>query len=67
MDILIRLAAPASGAASVTDHDGGSLRGSQPASSRWLQRVLTEPPKTVYSAELKPGERLEIRTIPPNS
>jgi hypothetical protein len=28
--------------------------------------MITEPPKTVYSAELKPGERLEIRTIPRN-
>jgi len=28
--------------------------------------VLSEPPKTVYSTELKPGERVEIRTIPPN-
>jgi hypothetical protein len=30
------------------------------------RRVLTEAPKTVYRAELKPGERLEIRTLPPN-
>jgi hypothetical protein len=67
MDILIRLART------------GLRRGIRYGSRRWLitgitagllalvQRMLTEPPKTVYSAELNPGERLEIRTIPPNS
>jgi hypothetical protein len=66
MDILIRLARI------------GLRRGIRYGSRRWLiagitagllalvQRVLTEPPKTVYSTELEPGERLEIRTIPPN-
>jgi hypothetical protein len=29
--------------------------------------MLTEPPKTVYSTELEPGERVEIRTVPPSS
>jgi hypothetical protein len=67
MDILIRLARI------------GLRRGIRYGSRRWLitgitagllalvQRMLTEPAKTVYSAELKPGERLEIRTIPPDS
>ena len=67
MDILIRLART------------GLRRGIRYGSRRWLitgitagllalmQRMLTEPPKTVYSAELKPDERLEIRTLPPNS
>ena len=67
MDILIRIART------------GLRRGIRYGSRRWLitgitagllalvQRVLTEQPKTVYSAELEPGERLEIRTIPPNS
>jgi hypothetical protein len=66
MDILIRIART------------GLRRGIRYGSRRWLitgitagllalvQRVITEPPKTVYSAELKPGERLEIRTIPRN-
>lgn len=66
IDILIRLARI------------GLRRGIRYGSRRWLitgiaagllalaQRVLTEPPKTVYSTELEPGERLEIRTIPPN-
>jgi hypothetical protein len=67
MDILIRLSRI------------GLRRGIRYGSRRWLitgitagllalvQRMLTEPPKTVYSAELEPGERLEIRTVPPNS
>jgi hypothetical protein len=67
MDILIRLART------------GLRRGIRYGSRRWLitgitagllalvQRMLTEPPKTVYSTELQPGERLEIRTLPPNS
>jgi len=66
IDILIRLARI------------GLRRGIRYGSRRWLitgiaagllalaQRVLTEPPKTVYSAELEPDERLEIRTTPPN-
>jgi hypothetical protein len=66
MDILIRLARI------------GLRRGIRYGSRRWLitgitagllalvQRMITEPPKTVYSAELEPGERLEIRTIPRN-
>lgn len=67
IDILIRLART------------GLRRGIRYGSRRWLitgitagllalvQRMLTEPPKTVYSAELKPGEQLEIRTLPPDS
>lgn len=67
MDILIRLART------------GLRRGIRYGSRRWLitgitagllalvQRMITEPPKAVYSTELEPGERLEIRTIPPNS
>lgn len=66
MDLLVRLART------------GLRRGIRTGSRRWLvtgitagllaivQRVLTEPPKTVYRTELKPGERLEIRTLPPN-
>jgi hypothetical protein len=66
MDILVRIART------------GLRRGIRYGSRRWLitgisagilalvQRMITEPPKTVYSAELKPGERLEIRTIPRN-
>ena len=66
MDLLVRLART------------GLRRGIRTGSRRWLvtgitagllavaRRVLTEPPKTVYRAELKPGERLEIRTLPPN-
>jgi hypothetical protein len=64
MDILVRIART------------GLRRGIRYGSRRWLitgisagllalvQRMITEPPKTVYSAELKAGERLEIRTIP---
>jgi hypothetical protein len=66
MDILVRIART------------GLRRGIRYGSRRWLitgisagllalvHRMITEPPKTVYSAELKPGERLEIRTIPRN-
>jgi hypothetical protein len=66
MDLLVRLART------------GLRRGIRTGSRRWLvtgitagllavaRRVLTEAPKTVYRAELKPGERLEIRTLPPN-
>ncbi|HKF90794.1 MAG TPA: hypothetical protein VKC52_04875 [Acidimicrobiia bacterium] len=66
MDILIRIART------------GLRRGIRYGSRRWLitgitagllalvQRVLTQSPKTVYSTELKAGERLEIRTIPRN-
>jgi hypothetical protein len=66
MDILVRVART------------GIRRGIRYGSRRWLitgitagllalvRRMLTEPPKTVYEAELEPGERVEIRTIPPN-
>ncbi|HMF84470.1 MAG TPA: hypothetical protein VKI01_14460 [Acidimicrobiia bacterium] len=66
MDVLLRLART------------GLRRGIRTGSRRWLmtgitagllalvRRALTESPKTVYRAELKPGERLEIRTLPPN-
>ena len=66
MDILMRLART------------GLRRGIRTGSRRWLvtgitagllaivQRVLRESPETVYRTELKPGERLEIRTLPPN-
>jgi hypothetical protein len=66
MDFLVRLART------------GLRRGIRTGSHRWLvtgitagtlaiaRRVLTESPKTVYRTELKPGERLEIRTLPPN-
>jgi hypothetical protein len=29
-----------------------------------VRRALAEQPEVVYEAELQPGERLEIRTIP---
>jgi hypothetical protein len=66
MDILVRLART------------GLRRGISTGSRRWLvtgitagllavaRRVVAESPKTVYRTELKPGERLEIRTLPPN-
>ncbi len=66
MEVLVRLART------------GLRRGISTGSRRWLvtgitagllvivQRVLTESPRTVYRTELKPGERLEIRTVPPN-
>lgn len=31
-----------------------------------LRRALSEQPRLVYQAEVQPGERLEIRTIPPD-
>ena len=66
MDVLVRLART------------GLRRGISTGSRRWLvtgitagllaivRRVLTESPETVYRTELKPGERLEIRTLPPS-
>ena len=66
MDLLVRLART------------GLRRGIRTGSRRWLvtgitagilaivRRVLTESPERVYRTELKPGERLEIRTLPPN-
>jgi hypothetical protein len=32
-----------------------------------VRRVLSEAPEVVYQAELQPGERLEIRAIPPDA
>jgi hypothetical protein len=29
-----------------------------------VRRALSERPKLVYQAEIQPGERLEVRTIP---
>jgi hypothetical protein len=66
MNLLVRLART------------GLRRGIRTGSQRWLftgitagllaiaRRVLTESPETVYRTELEPGERLEIRTLPPN-
>jgi hypothetical protein len=66
MDLLVRLART------------GLRRGIRTGSRRWLvtgitagllaimRRALTESSETVYRTELKPGERLEIRTLPPN-
>jgi hypothetical protein len=66
MDILMRIART------------GLRRGIRSGSRRWLitgitagllalaRHVLTESPETVYRTELKPGERLEVRTIPRN-
>jgi hypothetical protein len=54
----------------------GLRRGLRDGSRPWLvvgvtagalalaRRALTEQPEVVYQAELEPGERLEIRTIP---
>ncbi|HYU39142.1 MAG TPA: hypothetical protein VEM59_04795 [Acidimicrobiia bacterium] len=54
----------------------GLRRGLREGSRPWLlagisagalvlvRRALTEQPELVYQAELQPGERLEIRTIP---
>ena len=28
------------------------------------RRLLTEPPETVFEAEIKPGQAIEIRTVP---
>jgi hypothetical protein len=67
MEVLVRLART------------GLRRGIRTGSRGWLvtgitagllvltRRVLTESPKTVYRTELQPGERLEIRTLPPNA
>jgi hypothetical protein len=66
MEILVRLART------------GLRRGIRTGSRRWVvtgitagllvivQRVLSESPQTVYRTELQPGERLEIRTLPPS-
>jgi hypothetical protein len=32
-----------------------------------VRRAATKTPELVYEAELEPGERLEIRTIPPGA
>lgn len=32
---------------------------------RVLARVISRKPEVVYSAELSPGERVEIRALPP--
>jgi hypothetical protein len=32
-----------------------------------VRRALAAEPELVYQAELQPGERLEIRTIPPEA
>jgi hypothetical protein len=32
-----------------------------------LRRALADSPEVVYEAELQPGERLEVRTIPPET
>ena len=32
-----------------------------------VRRAVTKTPEVVYLAELEPGERLEIRTIPPEA
>jgi len=57
----------------------GLRRGLRTGSRPWLvagitagalevvRRALSEPPEVVYQAELQPGERLEIRTIPPDA
>jgi hypothetical protein len=54
----------------------GLRRGLRDGSRPWLvagvtagalelvRRALAEQPEVVYEAELQPGERLEIRTIP---
>jgi hypothetical protein len=66
VDLLIRIART------------GLRRGIRYGSRRWLftgitagllalaRRAVSEPRRTVYKAELKPGERLQIRTIPRN-
>ncbi len=49
----------------------GVLEGSRPwlyaavaaTGVRLLQRVVRPAPRTVYSEELKPGDRLEIRAV----
>jgi hypothetical protein len=54
----------------------GLRRGLRDGSRPWLvagvtagalalvRRALTESPEVVYRTELKPGERLEVRTVP---
>jgi hypothetical protein len=32
---------------------------------RLVGRIMARKPEVVYSAELKPGERIEIRALPP--
>jgi hypothetical protein len=66
IDILIRIART------------GLRRGLRTGSRRWLvtgitagllalvRRALVESPETLYRTELKPGERIEVRTMPPN-
>jgi hypothetical protein len=29
------------------------------------RRIFGEPPETVFESEVKPGQRIEIRTVPP--
>jgi hypothetical protein len=57
----------------------GFRRGLRDGSRPWLltgltagalelvRRAATKTPELVYEAELEPGERLEIRTIPPGA
>jgi hypothetical protein len=66
LDLLIRLART------------GLRRGIRYGSRRWLytgivagllalaRRATAEPRRTVYRAELEPGERIQIRAIPRN-
>jgi hypothetical protein len=35
------------------------------AALRVARRLLVEPPETVFETELKPGEAIQVRTIPP--
>jgi hypothetical protein len=56
----------------------GLRRGIRSGSRRWLytgivagllavaRRATAEPPRTVYRAELEPGERLQIRAVARN-
>jgi hypothetical protein len=51
----------------------GILEGSRPwlytgigaVALRLLHRVAREQPRTVFSEELEPGQRVEIRVLPP--
>lgn len=57
----------------------GLRRGLRDGSRPWLvagitagalelvRRTLAEKPEVVYQAEVEPGERLEVRTIPPEA
>jgi hypothetical protein len=57
----------------------GLRRGLRDGSRPWLvagitagalelvRRTLAEKPEVVYQAEVGPGERLEVRTIPPEA